>query len=351
MNRGSEAVIVRMFACAALIACATPAVAQKNPPPLKTPAGKPFLHANSGITLPAQLADLPRTGAREYEKPQLDVLFTYKDKADDEELSVYIYRVTTGAPAVWFEQAVRPISERPAFRRMTEMDLPVSFALPGQSVASGMRAAWTVSDSSIRSTALAIVPVGDWLVKFRYSSVTREAASLVRRLDAMIAGIGWPAAIANAPAATRVEDCATQLKLDGKSSPVQQEGASALGDALVLSLTDKPDRKPVAWCRDRTVESPVPVYRPAGTTDSYLATLSDSGRAVWVRPGASGLVASDRKPSWAVSIVLAGETINYGGRDRLPPPAQLSEILKGNATSRVTTWGKSEIRIDPSQMK
>lgn len=343
--------IVRMLAYGAIAACAVPASAQNSPPPLETPAGKPFLHANSGITLPAQLIDLPRTGAREYEKPQLDVLFTYKDQADEEEVSVYIYRVTTGAPAVWFEQAVRPISDRPAFRRITEVDLPVTFALPGQSVPSGMRAAWTVSDSAVRSTALAIVPVGEWLVKFRYSSTTHEAASLVRRLDAMIAGIGWPSIIAVAPAAARVEECTTPLRLNGASKPVRQEGAATLGDALIASLTGKSDRKPVAWCRDRTVASPVPVYRPAGTDDSYLATLSDSGRAVWVRPGMSGLISSDRKPNWAVSIVLAGETINYGARDRLPPPVQLNEILKGKAASRVTTWGKSEIKIDTSQMK
>ncbi|HEY0622268.1 hypothetical protein [Sphingomonas sp.] len=335
---------------AMLLASAAPALAQTGPAPLATDTTRPFTHANSGITLPERLADLQRTGAREYVAPQLDVLFTYKD-AEREELSVYIYRVTSGVPAVWFEQAVRPISDRPAFQRMTDIDLPVAFALPGRSVASGMRAAWTVSDSAVRSTALALVPVGDWLVKFRYSSTTHEAASLVRRLDAMIAGLGWPATAADVPAAARIEDCATPLRIDGASKPAPQEGASMLGDALLASLTGTADRKPVAWCRDRTVKSPVPIYRPAGTDNSYLAALSDSGHAVWVRPGMSGLVAGNRKPSWAVSIVLAGETVNYAARDRLPPPAQLSEILKTKAVSRIATWGKREIKIDPSQMK
>jgi len=344
-------VIVRILGWAALIACTMPASAQMNPPPLETPAGKPFLHAHSGITLPAGLHGLERTGAREYVAPQLDVLFTYQDQDNDEELSVYIYRVTSGAPAVWFEQAVRPISDRPAFRRMTEVDLPVTFALPGQSVASGMRAAWTVSESKVKSTALALVPVGDWLVKFRHSSTTHDVATLAKRLDAMIAGLGWPTTVASTPASARVEACTTPLKLDGSSKPAPPEGVSMLADALAARVAAKPDRKPVIWCMDRAIESPVPIYRPAGTDDSYLAVLSDSGRAVWVRPGMSGLVAKDHKPSWAVSIVLAGETINYGARDRLPAPTEMSAILKGPATSRVSTWGKNEIRIDPAQMK
>lgn len=343
--------IVRLLACAVSIACAAPTSAQTNPPPLEMPAGKPVLHPHSGVTLPARLSGLERTGAREYAAPQLDVLFTYKDQDGEEELSVYIYRVTTGSPSVWFEQAVRPISDRPAFRRMTDVDLPLGFALPGQRLATGMRAAWAVSDSQVKSTVLALVPIGDWLVKFRHSSTTLDAATLTRRLDAMIARIGWPAAVVNAPAPERIAACTTPLKLDGASKPVSQARAPAPLGELLLGVPAEADRKIPDWCMDRTVGSPLPIYRPAGTDDRYLAGLSDSGHAAWVRPAASGSAGNDRKSRWAVSIVLAGTTINYDDRDRLPPPAELDAILEGRETSRIKTWGQREIRIPPSQTK
>lgn len=343
--------IVRLLACVALVACPLPALAEEWPLPLETRAGEPFLHANSGITLPVRLIDLPRTAAREYAAPQLDVLFTYKDVEAREELSVYIYRVTAGIPAIWFEQAVKPISDRPAFRRMTDVELPAAFVPPGQSTASAMKAAWTVSNSPVRSTALAIVPVGEWLVKFRYSSRVHEAASLVRRLDEMIARVGWPATLPPALAAAAITDCSAPLKLDGASKPAKQDGGSALADALAHTVEGKLERKRIDWCRERGAETTLPIYRPVGTDDSYLAILSDSGRAIWVRPSLGGLVSSNRKPSWSVSLMLAGEAINYRNRDRLPPFAQLDEIMDGVVVSTLTTWGKREIKIDPSQMK
>ena len=49
--------------------------------------------------------------------------------------------------------------------------------------------------------------------------------------------------------------------------------------------------------------------------------------------------------------MLAGTTINYDNRDRLPPPAELDAILEGRETSRIKTWGQREIRIPPSQTK
>ncbi|WP_447727148.1 hypothetical protein [Sphingomonas koreensis] len=348
--------IVRMFACVALIASAVPASAQKNPPPLETPAGKPFLHANSGITLPAQLIDLQRTGAREYAQPQLDVLFTYTDAADREELSVYIYRVTAGVPAIWFGEAIRAIGDRPAFRRMTDVELPVAFVPPGQTMASGMKAAWKISDSSVRSTAIAIVPVGEWLVKFRYSSRTHEAEALVRRLDAMIAKLGWPAKIPAAPPAARISDCAVALKPGARSNPVKDDAATIRLDATTVAgmandrIRGRPGAPaPVQWCRDSVAAAPDSIYRPVDSDDSYLLALTDSGQAVWVRPPLWEPL-GDGRARWAVSVVRAGEMISYENRDRLPPPSELDRIMAGEPVSHLVTWGElRELRPVPAQ--
>ena len=345
---------VRLIA-AILIAGATPALAQTKPGPLVTDPAKPFMHENSGITLPATLIGLPRGEGQEYVKPQLDVSFRYLPADNTEEISVYIYRVTSGAPALWFDVSSRSIEQRQSFGRKTRFEMPVVFTPPGQATASGLKAAWTLSDAPYRSTAIAIVPVGEWLVKLRYSSTTLETASLVRRLDEAIAELGWPSVMPVSPAASLIPDCSAPLKLDGTSKPVKADGGAAILDAMVASLGTKKDAKPmpaVPWCRDRQVATPAPMYRPLGTDDSYLAALSDSGRALWVRPSLAGVISKDAKPSWAVSIVLAGETINFQHRDRLPPPDQLGEILKEKPASRGSTWGKQrKIDIDSSQLK
>lgn len=347
---------VRLIA-AMLIAAAAPAFAQTKPVELRQDANKPFKHANSGITLPATLIGLPRATGSEYVKPQLDVAFRYFPADNAEEVSVYIYRVTSGSPSLWFDVSRNSIEQRQSFGRKTRYDLPVAFTPPGQATASALKAAWTLSNGPLRSTALAIVPVGEWLVKVRYSSTTLEAASLVRRLDEVIAAIGWPGKIPAAPAAAGIEDCTSPLALNGASKPVAADGAALLLDAMTAAVERGKAAKgeaektpPVAWCRDRKVEAPAATYRPMGSDNSYLLAWTDSGQAVWARPSLGALL-GDGKASWAVSIVLAGQTINYGGRDRLPPPGEIESILKGNPASRVTTWGTSQINIDSSQLK
>ena len=353
---------VRLIA-AILIAGAAPAFAQTKPAPLTTEADKPFKHENSGITLPVTLLGFPRKEGQEYVKPQLDVAFRYFPADSSEEVSVYIYRVNTGVPALWFDVSSSSVEQRASFGRKTRFEMPLTFTPPGQATASGLKAAWTLSDAPYRSTALAMVPVGEWLVKIRYSATTLETASLARRLEDVIAAIGWPGKIKPSPAAAAIADCTSPLKLNGTSKPVKPDGASALMDALmVAAVRDKKGKEeakeaaPVAWCRDRAVKAPAPVYRPAESDNSYLLAFTDSGQAVWTQPSPSTLFGigkdgKDGKESWSVSVVLPGETINYLGRDRLPEPAEIGKIIGGQVTSRVSTWGKSTLTLDSATFK
>lgn len=340
---------------APLLALATlsPAAAQTAPAVLKAKAGKPFVHKPSGMTLPAQLSGLPRGPGQEYAAPQLDIAFRYIAADQSEEISVYVYRATAGVPAVWFDAALRSVEARQNFGRFTRVDMPAPFIPPGQAAASGLRAGWTLSNGPYRSTALGIVPVGEWLVKLRFSSASSEAASLLWRLESAIAGLGWPAGAAAGIAALPVNECATPLKLSGDSKAAVEDGAAALLGALGVAAAGEAKKEAVVaqWCRDAAIKSPVPIYRPVGSDDRYLGSLSDSGHALWVSPSMTALLPG-KAPSWGVSIVHAGETINFANRDRLPPPAQLNDIVRGTVTSRVTTWGKKRgITLDPAQFK
>jgi len=339
---------------AALVALATPAFAQApGPQPIAAPADAPFAHGASGITLPVTLAGFARTKLVENEAPQLDIAAEYA-RGTDEVVTVFIYRTTSGSVPVWFDRATWAIENRGVFGTPVRADRPLTFTPPGQARESAMRAAWALSGSRLRSTALAIVPVGEWLVKLRLSSVSLDTAAIDARMNAAMAGLGWPAAIAPAPVAAPVAPCTTSLKLHGKAKPAKQESAASLLGALMAGITPTPapDASPVVWCRDSTTLPMGGVYRPGGAQDAYLIALSDAGRGVSVGPSVAPQVFGTGKASWSVDLALPGQTLSYAAQDRLPPPDQVMKMLSGRMASRTTTWGtKRSITLPASSLR
>ncbi|MFN4096439.1 MAG: hypothetical protein ACK4GG_06705 [Sphingomonas sp.] len=349
---------------AGLLLISSVAVAQDKPAAIKARTGAPYKHGHSGLSFPAALIDLPRTGGSEFVKPQLDLMFTYQAPDQSEEVSIYLYRVKSGSASLWFDVARHTVEQRRAYGRKTPFGTPTAFTPPGQSNPSAMRIGWTLSEGPFRSTTLTMIPMGEWLVKIRHTATQIEVVSLLRRTEAVVAALGWPGKVEAAPDAAAVADCTDRLALDGDSKPakVESAGAGALLDAIMAQMAGgaaKKDKKadaeqgpPVIWCADRAANSPTPLYRPNGARDSYLMAASDAGLAIWVRPSASGMLLDQNGPkNWAISVVRAGDTINYPPRDRLPPPTQIRAILDGGSASRVSTWGKSTITIDPAAMK
>lgn len=356
--------MLRTAIAACLLLASPAALPQDKPAAVSARAGAPYKHPHSGFAFPATLIDLPRGTGSEYVRPQLDLSFNYRAPDESEEVSVYLYRVKSGAVPVWFDVARQSIEQREAYGRKTPFGTPTPFIPPGQANASAMRMGWTLTDAPFRSTTLTLIPMGEWLVKIRHTATQIEVASLMRRTEAVVAALGWPRKIDAAPDAAPVMDCTDALDLSGESQPVDQKesGAGMLIDAIIAQMAGSTPKKgkkgdaeqgsPVTWCADRTAKSPTPIYRPDGARDSYLMAASDSGLAIWVHPSASGLLLDKDGPkSWAIGIVRAGDTINYAPRDRLPPPTQIRAILDGGGASRVSTWGKGNIEIDAGAMK
>ncbi|MFL9840562.1 hypothetical protein ABS767_06260 [Sphingomonas sp. ST-64] len=342
----------------------TPAVAQDKPGTIEVAENISFRHDHTGFTFPPELIGLKRAPGAELVKPQLDLFFSYRAPDQSEEVSVYLYRVKSGSLAQWFDVSRLTVEDRNALGRETAVGEPVAFIPPGQSNPSALKIAWALSDGPYRSTALAMIPMGEWLVKIRHTAKSIEAASLQRRTEAAIAALGWPQRIVPATDAVPVAACTVPLALKGSSKPARTSGAGTLLDAMMAQMegggsagkeerrNPEKDAQPLQWCRDDAVKSPLRLYRPVGTRDTYLMAASDAGLAIWVRPGLSGLL--DKKnaaQTWAVSIVRPGDTINYAPRDRLPLPSEIGTIVNGNATSRVTTWGEAAVNIDAGQLK
>ena len=346
------------FAAAAMIS-GTPAAAQQATG-LKVSAGKPYKHKLSGLRLPATLAGAPRIKAIAIGEDLLDVSASYESSDGAELLSLYVYRQASGALPVWFDRARWAIENRPDVygKPVAAVGSP-SFVPPGQQTESGLIAAYTLNKPPYRSTGVAILPFGEWLVKLRYSSKTLESASLATAMREALAELEWPRDIAPAPAAGLITDCATPLTLSGEAKAAPANGAAALMAAFmgvaVNAAKKKEAQNPepaVSWCRDATILKAGGVYRPDAATDRYLIALSDAGRGIFVQPDAASALLAESKPAeprWSVALIDLGTITNFQAQDRLPSPEQVVEhIIRGPINSRVNTWGKDRsINISP----
>lgn len=352
--------IVRLALSIMLLA--SPALARQEPAPIAARDGQAFKHKHSGFSFPPTLIGLSRTQGLEVVAPQLDLFFHYRADDESEEISVYVYRMTSGSVPLWFDVSRSVVEARKETGSKAAWGPPAAFTPPGQANGSALQLGWTITGSRLRSTTLTLIPMGEWLVKIRHSSMAHEVASLQRRTAEAVAALGWPKRIAAAPDAAAIVACTDTLVLSGEAKPVKQSGAGTLVEALLAQMAGNPtDRKkaanpmkeaPLTWCADRMADSPVGLYRPQGTRDRYLLSLSDSGIAIRAEPSAaSALLADTQQPAWSVTLLTAAKAYNFARRDRLPLPGQIDAILKENPLSSVSTWGDRQISLDSGAMK
>lgn len=346
---------MRMLACLAalVLACgAVPADAQKQARKLDVKPGASFAHKHSGIELPGELFGLKMTSVTENAADQLDVYANYEAPGQREAITVYIYRNVAGAVPVWFDRARDAIEKRGgAFASPQRLPGNPAFTPPGQKTASGLASAYALTGGDFRSTGLALLPMGEWLVKVRYSSATLSVGELSGRLPQLLGTLKWPRDIPEAPAAAEVAPCATPLAFEGTAKDVELDEKARMQSALMSGVIAaaagekkaKPAEKPPLWCSDSTQSQFGGIYRPDNATNSYLIALSDAGRGISVGPDVGALFSEAEKPgaSWSVQFVELGETISFVPQDRLPTPARAIEVVRaGQVLSQVKTWGK-----------
>ena len=345
----------RWIAAAAVVAmAAAPAAAQTASTPLKARAGKPFTHRHSRIALPATIDGIARSNVRQLGSDELDVNADYA--GDGEFVTFYVTRLVSGAVPVWFDRARASVERRGAFGTPVAVPGPVAFVPPGQTAASGLAVAWSSGDARVKGTMLAILPVGEWMVKLRYSSATRDGAALRERLPAVLAQIDLPR-IADAAPAAEVTACTTPLALTGDAKPVTDAEArmqGALMTGLLASARTSSRGKPAVrpnegrWCRDGSAVEAGAAYRLDGAADAYLLALSDAGRGIWITPDVVAREMAAKEPAvaprWLMSLADMGRTLVFAPLDRLPPPAQAVSLVEASAPVAVaTTWGKPNV--------
>ncbi len=344
-------------------ASAGPAAAQMQKNAISASAGQPYRFKHSGLTVPATLEGMPRRAIEQFGTDELDVFANYERGSDA--ITIYVYRNVSGAVPVWFDRASASVeTRRDMYGIVTAAGPATAFTPPGQSVASGLMGAWSVTQPPYRGTGLALLPMGDWLVKVRYSSATLDGAGIAARLPAILAALTWPTGLAAAAPGQPIADCTTPLDFPKKAKLVRDEKSNMMSGLLggmlqsmasdKLAEKDAPDtqaQKPATWCRDPGPSPVGAVYRRDAALDSYLLAFSDAGRGAWVAPDMSGLLLGKKGGTrWSVALVDMAETSNYPPLTALPRPAEVLALVQQPAISTTQTWGDKTITLNGGAM-
>lgn len=326
--------------CVCLLAMPGPAAAQSGPRTLEVPAANAWQHAETRIILPPRVGGLVRASIGDNSQDEQDVFATYADRDEQMIALVYVYRTGAGDLPLWFDRTLATIMLPQAG---AAAPTTAGFTRPGASAASGLRAAMSDNVAGMRSTAVAIAPLGpSWLVKIRLGSARLDPAALDERLSAFVAALRWPAETGTARAAIPIEPCPTPLRLRN-ARIVRAEGADVLMDAVIGTVEPEGEPgPPPVYCREPGATTDRGVYRPDAATNGYLIALHDAGIAVGVGDvsGLSALLGQGNRRRFSVTLLGRNARSSYPSFDRLPPPDQALALVTGGPPLSTTTDGR-----------
>ena len=347
--------------------------AQGGPPAMKLKSGKPYTHPHTKIVVPEILGGMKRSGGQAYFGDDLNLGIQYESNNASEAITVYVYRNTAGNIPIWFDRAREVIEKRSNFGNVKPFTTPVSFTAPGQDADSAMGITYALLQSSYKSSALALIPAGEFYVKIRASSSVKTPQETQMWMDQIIKQIQWPKQAVVQPAAVPIKSCDASAKFDPAAKKIKQDTANAmitglLGSAVNLNVGTKDEKEPPAiWCRDAFEIFPSGVYRANNATDGYMLAISDAGAAIYVGPDLAATLLEQKSDadakketnktepkSYSITLNLPDSVLAFQPRDGLPSPSQALQIVEREAPNTTTrNWGKQKgnIEINSGAMK
>jgi len=332
------------------LAAAAPLAARDLP----VPADKGWQHAQTGLVLLPQLAGLPRRALTDATASEHDVTAQFEAPDGSVSATVYIFHPAIPDVALWFDRARTAVESRNLFRDAAPASAdPVAFAAPGATAASSLRQVYANAGGAYRSTALAVIPVGEWIVSIRMSAKTLTADRLDAQVQQAIASIRWPRPGGGvALAATPIRACATPLTF-AKAKPVQATGTdmilALLGSRIAAQAKADPATPPQparTWCRDGDGRLEYGVYRDGGA--GYEMAIYDAGRSVSVHPSVMGQI--DKSGTYSVSLTDVDGTVStFPTFDALPSPKQVWALVAGGKRTGVSSGNR--VTIDANSLR
>lgn len=324
---------------ASTLATAAPAADRALP----VPAGVGWQHALTSLILRAKIAGYSRVGLHDSGEDELDVVAQYQDAQNpDEILTIFLFRPAIANVPIWFERSQVQIETRDIYKGVTPTHpIPSFFIAPGAKTAGSMRQSYTPEAGNYRSTALALIPVRNWLVSIRLSSTTMDTSALDQKLGDVISAIGWPIDMGDAPAAASVPPCERPLEYKKARLLPPSMIDSLLGAAGAIGPTkedESTDNALPRYCRDGDNRPLFSVYRDTNRPDAaYIMALGDAGRVIQVEPSLRGLMME--QPGFAVSMQDLAQTLIYPSFDKLPKPEQVLELVNKRAPTSAARDG------------
>lgn len=338
--------------CSAALALLTLAAGQAapaqqaapQPRSLEVPATASWQHAATQIILPSESAGLRRGTIHDFTADELDIVADYGNEAEGLGATVYLFRTSAPDAALWFDRALTAIRLRPGWGLAdTPLSTVAPFVRPGGSVSSGLRTAFDVGTPEVRSTAVALAPLGDFLVKVRMSSTRLDAAALDAQLTRFLEGLRWPSPSADETTAVPIVDCPEPLRLR-QARVVRDDSADVLMNLLTGIVMERAEGPPPVYCREPGADLQHGVYRPDASRNAYLIALGDSGIALSVSSGVEieGVGGNSRR--FSMRLLDRNAMSALPSFNRLPPPEQALAVAFGNRgpTISVTTSDREE---------
>lgn len=333
---------VRVLLGAVLITAACPSLSIAQQRTVDASAKAEWRHAQTGIVLPPSADGLPRRHVLDSGKDELDVSAAYQ--ADDTIFAtVYIYRPQISDAGMWFDRARSIIRTMPQYRAEASGQEVIGRLRPTVSAPEvGLRMVRAVNFDGNKSTGLATVPVGDWIVKIRMTGKI-SMDELDRRLTAFVQTIGWPEMVASPSPPQMLEPCSDTLKF-GKAKLTKPDMAQAMLSGLILGVASSKKREaPSApLCREVDAGIPYGVYRRVGEQDAYFLALNDAGRVVSITPAFN---LKESKGEFQATLLDLDRSDVFPNFKGFPSPKTVMELLPKAQVVSSSKLGSSQINV------
>jgi hypothetical protein len=272
-----------LAAALALLALGTPARAQQGL----------WRHEASGIAVPRQIGPMrlretqDASGGGNY-----DVILQYGDS--DTVVTLYVYRSAYPNPVLWYERTRLAMAESVGSEQVAAA--PRSFTLGAAAAPNGLREEFDLPRNSgtmrMRSTAVAIAQIGQWMFKARISSRELDRAGISARMDQVLGAVQIPRTD-TAPLPLAVPRlCEDQIPMRGQrlrdvaGASLAAAALQGIGGYIVARGLGGLAAHPDQWCRDTQSGLPArygSVYRHRGEP-GWVVLFGDSGRAAAAGP-------------------------------------------------------------------
>jgi hypothetical protein len=349
--------LLMFWAMMLLAGLSGPAAAKRD---LAVPPSAGWQHAASKLILMGKLGGLARTEIYDLGDKELDVVVQYATADKSTQATLYLFKPALASVPVWFDRSETQIRLRPAFRGVaSRQTLPFAFPTPGASVANALRRSFSIQGGEFKSTALAVMPLDEWLVVVRLSSTVLDEGQIDAKLTDIVGAVRFPATGFASEAAVPIQSCTTSQKRF-RARLMKPDMAQVLLGSLISQVEAKAatnsqrDGKTLSpakpLCRDGQGGSAFGVYRTDDNTKGYTLALGDAGRVATV---SAGIALLQPDPGFQVILRDLDSTAVYPMFDKLPQPEQVLGLIQSqNPLSRTTSGEKSSnITISPALAK